>query len=59
MARLTKYEIACMIERLPGNTPWGSHSMMTVHYDYFTRGELVSTYNRLVQDRNLNLPSIA
>lgn len=59
MARLTKYEIARMIESLPGNTPWGLYSMMTHFYDNFTRGELVVTYNGLLQTRNLALPSIS
>lgn len=59
MARLTKYEIACMIERLPGNKPWGLYSLMTIYCDHYTRGELVYIYNGLVQDRKLNLPSIA
>lgn len=59
MARLTKYDIARMIEKLPGNTPWGLYSMMTVFYDSYTRSELVSIYNQIIADRRLDLQAIS
>lgn len=59
MARLTKYDIARMIEKLPGNTPWGLNSMMTIYYDYFTRAELVDIYNDAVTKRALDLKTIS
>lgn len=59
MARASKYEIAKLIEALPGNTPWGSYSMMTIHYDHYTRQELVDIYNRLVVERKTGLPCIS
>ena len=58
MKRLTKYEIACMIEGLPGNTPWGFNSMCTVYCDGLTRLELVDRYNNLVDSRGLALEHI-
>lgn len=59
MARLSKYDIAVLIERLPGNMPLSSYSLMTIYYQYLTRSELVDIYNRLVSDRNLNLSLIS
>lgn len=59
MARLTKYDIAKKIENLPGNTPWGTNSMMTIICGSFTRAELVEKYNNLVDQRSLALERIS
>ena len=54
----SKYEIACAIERLPGNTPWGLNSMVSLFCSSFTREELVDKYNSLVAQRGLDLPAM-
>lgn len=59
MARLTKFEIGCLIESLPGNTPWSSSSLASMQSDYFTRREMVDWYNRLVIERGLDLVLIS
>lgn len=59
MARLTKYEIGCAIEKLPGNMPGSASSRATLMYYFFTRSEMVDWYNRLIEERNLNLPEIS
>lgn len=53
MKRLTKYEIACMIEHLPGNVPWTLNSMITINVDFYTRLELVERYNNILSSRGL------
>lgn len=57
--KLTKFEIAVAIERLPGNIPWSANSNMTIMCDVFTRQELVERYNSLISDRGLNLQFIS
>jgi hypothetical protein len=59
MARATKYEIATLIESLPGNTPWSAPSLATNYTDIYTRAEMVSWYNRLIIERKLGLPCIS
>jgi len=59
MARAIKFEIASLIEALPGNTPWGLYSMMTIYSDNYSRQELVDIYNRLVVERNTGLACIS
>jgi len=59
MARLTKDQIAQMIEELPGNIPWGFHSIITIYTKYYTREELLEIYNSTVQKRGLDLPLIS
>lgn len=59
MKRLTKFDIACLIERLPGNIPWSAPSLATFSYDRMTRSELVDWYNRLVETRGLKLSYIS
>lgn len=58
MKKLTKYEIAKAIEKLPGNKPWSAESLATVNYDHFTREELVNRYNRLITQRQLDIEEI-
>ena len=59
MARATKYEIAVLIENLPGNTPWSAPSFATNYTDIYTRKEMLSWYNRLIIERKLDLPCIS
>jgi len=59
MARLTKDQIAQMIEELPGNIPWGFHSIITIYTNYYTRQELLDFYNRTVQERGLDRPLLS
>lgn len=59
MKRLTKYEIACKIERLPGNVPYSKNWMITNFYDSFTRSELVERFNSIVRSRCLDLSLIS
>lgn len=59
MARATKYQLATLIESLPGNTPWGLYSMMTIYVDNYTRAEVLDIYNRLVRERKLDLPILS
>lgn len=59
MKRLSKYEIACMIERLPGNVTWSLNSMMSIYFQNYSRQELVDRYNHLVSSRGLSLSTIA
>lgn len=57
--RLTKWEIACACEALPGVTPRSAMSLMTVSYDRFMRSELVDIYNGYVERKGLNVPKIS
>lgn len=57
--KLTKWQIACLIESLPGNYPWCAASLMTTIYDSFTRSELVAKYNSLIDSRHIDRPHIS
>lgn len=59
MKHLSRYDIAILIEQLPGNEPWSAPSMATTSYDAYTRPELVDWYNSLIDDRSLNIPHIS
>lgn len=56
--KMFKYEIACVIENLPGNILWTGPSLMTVYYNRYTRDELVSMYNDIIDRRDLTLAPI-
>lgn len=56
--RVTKWYIAVLIENLPGNTPWGLSSQMTLHYDTFTLPEIVEKYNTTIEKRGINTEKI-
>lgn len=58
MARLTKYEIAAKIERLPGNTPCSWPSLATLYYEDMSREELVERHNRIIERRGLSVDPI-
>ena len=58
MARLTKYEIAAKIERLPGNVPWSRPSLATLNYEDMSRDELVEWHNRIIERRGLSIEPI-
>lgn len=51
--RVTKFDIAWMIENLPGNTPRGIDSLCTIYMDAFTVKELAERYNKIIAERNL------
>lgn len=59
MKRLSKFDIATLIERLPGNQPWSAQSTATTTCNAFTRAELVDEYNSLVDARGLDMPHIS
>lgn len=56
--RVTRWDIAVMIENLPGNRPWSSSSLITTFYDHFSLAELVDKYNSLVKERGLDYETI-
>lgn len=51
--KLTKWDIAVMIEKLPGNVCCSLYSLMTLNFNYFSRSELVEIYNDLIAKRSL------
>lgn len=56
--RVTKFDIAWMIEHLPGNTPWGFDSLCTIYMDAYTVKELAEYYNKIIAERNLPYSNI-
>lgn len=54
----TKWQIAVMIERLPHNDSWSAERCATAFYKHLSRAELVGWYNRVVEERHLDLPTI-
>lgn len=56
--KVTKFDIAKMIEALPGNMPWGLYSMYSYYCDDFSLKEVVNRYNDLIEERGIQSEKI-